>query len=189
MVKCSTFVLLHRSKIKKYEIIPKWRSLPFKMENKSKSGSLPLEGKKLDILFQCPFNQDSDASTCSFGPIGLWQNHKPWPKHLQIEKSYCKLPLFSSVQWWLVYPDTFVLSRYFQINEISRWLNRPLVRTWNSVPTLFVRISKISGLSEPGVTNHHCTNFSSNWVKMQFRQYVNSSFQGCRKLIILPGPS
>ena len=26
----------------------------------------------------------------------------------------------------------------------------------NSVPALFVRTSKISGLSEPGLKNHHC---------------------------------
>ena len=66
------------------------------------------------------------------------------------------------LQWWFVYPDTFVPGRYFRINEISGLLNRPLVRTWKSVPTLFVRTSEISGLSEPGLTNHHCI---SEWHK------------------------
>ena len=60
------------------------------------------------------------------------------------------------IQWWFVYPDTFVPCRYFRINEFSGLLNRPLVRTWKSVPTLFVRTKEISGLSEPGLTNHHC---------------------------------
>ena len=62
----------------------------------------------------------------------------------------------SDIQWWLVYPDTFVPGRYVRINEFSGLLNRPLVRTWKSVPTLFVRTNEISGLSEPGLTNHHC---------------------------------
>ena len=48
-------------------------------------------------------------------------------------------------------------------SDISGWtslsglLNRPLVRTWKSVPTLFSGLAEISGLSEPGLTNHHCT--------------------------------
>ena len=46
----------------------------------------------------------------------------------------------------------------FWINEFSRLLNHPLVQTWKSVPTLFVQTSEISGLSEPGLTNHHCNN-------------------------------
>ena len=50
------------------------------------------------------------------------------------------------------FPDTFVPSRYFRIN------NCPLVRMWKSVPTLFVQTSEISRLSEPGLTNHHCSN-------------------------------
>ena len=61
------------------------------------------------------------------------------------------------IQWWFVYPGTFVPGRYFRINKFSGLLNRPLVRTWTSVPTLFVRTSEIFGLSEPGLTNHHCT--------------------------------
>ena len=28
---------------------------------------------------------------------------------------------------------------------------------WKSVPTLFVQTGEISGLSQPGLTNHHCT--------------------------------
>ena len=62
---------------------------------------------------------------------------------------------------WFAYPDTFVPRWYFRINEFSGLLNRPLVRTWKSVPTLFVRTSEISGLSEPGITNHHCITFRS----------------------------
>ena len=60
-----------------------------------------------------------------------------------------------NIQWWFVKPDTFVTGQYFRINEFSGWLNCPLVRTEKSVPALFVR--EISGLSEPGSTNHHCT--------------------------------
>ena len=62
----------------------------------------------------------------------------------------------NSVQWWFVYPDTFVPGRFFRINKFSGLLNRPLVRTWKLVPTVFVRTSEISGLSEPGLMNHHC---------------------------------
>ena len=61
-----------------------------------------------------------------------------------------------NVQWWFVYLDTFVPGRYFQINELSRLLNPQFVWMWKLVPTLFVRTSEISGLSEPGLTNHHC---------------------------------
>ena len=39
------------------------------------------------------------------------------------------------LQWWFVYPDTFVPSQYFRINEFSGLLNRPFILTW--VPTLF----------------------------------------------------
>ena len=60
------------------------------------------------------------------------------------------------LQWWFVYPDKFVPSGYFRINGFSKLLNRQLVGTWKSVPTVFVRTSEISGLSEPGLTNHHC---------------------------------
>ena len=61
------------------------------------------------------------------------------------------------VQWWFVNPDTFGSGRYFRINEFSGLLNRPSVQERKSVPALFVRISEISGLSEPGLTNHHCS--------------------------------
>ena len=60
------------------------------------------------------------------------------------------------IQWWFFYLDTFVPGLYFRINEFSGLLNHPLVRTWKSVPTFFVRTSEISGLSEPGLMNHHC---------------------------------
>ena len=63
------------------------------------------------------------------------------------------------VQWWFVYPDMFVPGRYFRINKFSGLLNCPLVRTWKSVPTLFVRTSEISGLSEPRLTNLRCSSF------------------------------
>ena len=36
-------------------------------------------------------------------------------------------------------------------------MNRPSAKEQKLVPVLFVRISEISGLSEPGLTNHHCT--------------------------------
>ena len=42
------------------------------------------------------------------------------------------------------------------LTSFPNCLNRPLVRRWKSVPTLFVWTSEISGLSEPGLTNHHC---------------------------------
>ena len=60
------------------------------------------------------------------------------------------------VQWWFVNPDTFVPIWYFRINEFSGLPNRPSDQKRKSVPALFVRISEISGLSEPGLTNHHC---------------------------------
>ena len=65
-----------------------------------------------------------------------------------------KWPYYIHVQWWFVNPDTFVPGRYFRINEFSGLLNRPSVQKRKSVPALFVRISEISGLSEPGLTNH-----------------------------------
>ena len=52
--------------------------------------------------------------------------------------------------------DTFVPCQYFRINMLSGLLNRPSVRTWLLVPTLFVWTSEISGLSEPRLTNLHC---------------------------------
>ena len=50
----------------------------------------------------------------------------------------------------------YVPGLYFRINEFSRLLNRPIFWTRKSVPSLFVRTSEISGLSEPGLTNHDC---------------------------------
>ena len=64
---------------------------------------------------------------------------------------------YYNVQWWFVKPDMFVPGRYFRINKFSGLLNCPLVRTRKSVPALFVRISETIGLSEPGLTYHHCT--------------------------------
>ena len=71
---------------------------------------------------------------------------------------------------------TFVPGQYFRINKFSGLLNRQLVLTWKSVPTLFVRISKISGLSEPGLTNHQCI-FKILWMA-QFPWGTN--FRGFR---------
>ena len=68
------------------------------------------------------------------------------------------------VQWWIVNPDTFVSGRNFRINEFSGLLNRPSVQKRKSVPALFVRISEISGLSEPGLTNHHCIWKYPQWL-------------------------
>ena len=68
----------------------------------------------------------------------------------------CLMGMMLKLQWWFVNPDTFVPSWYFRINEFSGLLNRPSVQKRKSVPALFVRISEISGLSEPGLTNHHC---------------------------------
>ena len=67
---------------------------------------------------------------------------------------------FISAQWWFVYPDTFVPGRYFQIKKFSGLLNRQLVQMWKSVLSLFVLTSEISGLSEPGLTNHHCVSIA-----------------------------
>ena len=83
------------------------------------------------------------------------------------------------VQWWFVNPGTFVPGQYFRINEFSGLLNRPSVQERKSVPALFVRISEISGLSEPGLTNHHCTfvllsvhvsTLNQTWYKSSMRK-------------------
>ena len=60
------------------------------------------------------------------------------------------------VQWWFVNPDTFVPGQYFRIKEFSALLIRPSVQKRKLVLERFVRISEISGLLEPGLTNHHC---------------------------------
>ena len=71
---------------------------------------------------------------------------------------------FTLVYSWKLVPftvmirqsDTFAPGWYFRINEFSGLLNRLLIQKQKSVTTLFIRISEISGLSEPGLTNHHC---------------------------------
>ena len=73
------------------------------------------------------------------------------------------------IQWWFVNPDTFVPSQYFRINKFFGLLKRPSVQKRKSVPALFVRISEISGLSEPGLTNHHCTSYS--WIEYELYWY------------------
>ena len=86
--------------------------------------------------------------------ISLTGWHQVWEKN---HKRDNELDIKSfNLQWWFVYPDTFVPGQYFRINEFSRLLNCPLVWTRKSVPALFVRTSEISGLSEHGLTNHHC---------------------------------
>ena len=83
------------------------------------------------------------------------------------------------VQWWFVKLSTFVPSWYFRINKFSGLLKRPLVWTRKSVPALFVRTSEISGLSEPGLTNHHCTShscsfhFICSWFSYSDKSSVN----------------
>ena len=53
----------------------------------------------------------------------------------------------NDVQWWFVYPDTFAPGLYFWIKE---WLlNRPLVRTWKSVPTFFSRLARFRDYRSP----------------------------------------
>ena len=61
------------------------------------------------------------------------------------------------VQWWFIYPDTFVPSRYFWINEFSRLHESPVSLDVEIGSKTFVRTSKISWLSEPRLTNHQCT--------------------------------
>ena len=58
--------------------------------------------------------------------------------------------------------DSLIRTRLFPVNisgltSFPGLLNRPSVQERKSVPELFVRISEISGLLEPGLTNHHCT--------------------------------
>ena len=67
-----------------------------------------------------------------------------------------KANVSNSIQWWFVNPDTFVPGRYVRSNKFSGLLNRPSVQERKSGPALFVLIIEISGLSEPGLTNHHC---------------------------------
>ena len=71
-------------------------------------------------------------------------------------------PFYDILNSDMVYSDdSFIRTRLFlvDISELtfSGLLNHSLVQTWKSVPTLFVWTSKIFGLSEPGLMNHHCT--------------------------------
>ena len=113
-------------------------------------------------------------------------SYKPWNIYdylyytfldsIQMKKCVFKtkfnIPFFfvQYIQWWFVNPDTFVPSQYFQINEFSGLLNRPSVQKRKSVPALFVRISEISGLSDPGLTNHHCICLSLNCLGYNNKQ-------------------
>ena len=87
---------------------------------------------------------------------------------------------FKGIQWWFVKPDTFVPGRYFRIKEFSGLLNGSLVWTWKSVPALFVRTSEISGLSEPGLTNHHC--IPGSYINVRETQHVHEIEDGKLKL-------
>ena len=97
------------------------------------------------------------------------------------------------IQWWFVNPDTFAPDRYFRINEFSGLLKHPSVQKRKSVPALFVRISEISGLSEPGLTNHHCmlilydknahdTRHVLNWEIRRCYVAVCNNYAICNKL-------
>ena len=80
------------------------------------------------------------------------------------EKKRNRLQLFEKYQYS---DDSFIRTRcslayrYIRMNEFSDLLNRPLVRNRKSVPSLFVRTSEISWLSEPRLTNHHCISLFS----------------------------
>ena len=87
--------------------------------------------------------------------VRLWR-YKHWGAQRAADWTRCGQK-GKFIQWWFVYLDTFVPCGYFWINKFSRLLNRPLVRTGKLVPTLFVRTSEISGLSEPGLMNHQCS--------------------------------
>ena len=103
-----------------------------------------------------------------FNYIETVSNSKGQSKTLLIQSCVQSSSVSASyIQWWFV-PDTFVPRRYFRINEFSGLLNRPLVQTWKLAPTLLVQTSKISGLSEPGWTNHHCRWFmTEGWLDRQ----------------------
>ena len=55
----------------------------------------------------------------------------------------------TSVQWWFVYPDTFVPGRYFRINEFSGLLSRLLVWKWKSVPALLSGLARFPDYRSP----------------------------------------
>ena len=62
----------------------------------------------------------------------------------------------------------FVPGRYFWINEFSGLLNHQSVQKRKSVPALFGRISQISELSEPGLTNHYCILLKGHFDNISF---------------------
>ena len=130
------------------------------------------------LLSSCIFTFSSPVSLspCLWSVVRRALPHNRIPRTLrawagipgQTTRSRCLVPTPSRhsqnwngniliIQWWFVNPDTFVPGQYFRINEFSGLLNRPSVQKRKLVPALFVRISEISGLSEPGLTNHHCT--------------------------------
>ena len=92
------------------------------------------------------------------------------------------------LQWWFVIPDTFVPSWYFRINKFSGLLNLPSVQKRKSVPALLVRISEISGLSEPGLTNHHCISHVSDGDTANTNRSRSSSRERRPFLPTVPGP-
>ena len=97
------------------------------------------------------------------------------------------------VQWWFFNPDTFVPGRYFHIKVFSGLLKRPSVQKRKSVPALIVRISEISGLSEPGLTNHHCTTkpcflYDKNKMILWNNNIFWNTWKYCRLLIFTVNP-
>ena len=63
----------------------------------------------------------------------------------------------AELQWWFVYPDMFVPGRHFRIKEFSRITELPISLDMEIGSLTFFQTSKISGLSEPALRNHHCT--------------------------------
>ena len=106
----------------------------------------------------------SDVHVCLMGCILSWMF---W-HYIHYFNEHANLLNVNTVMF--VKPDTFVPSQYFRVNQFSWLLNRPLVWTRKSVPALFVRTSEISGLSEPGFTNHHCTpiHFPCSWCHFYY---------------------
>ena len=60
------------------------------------------------------------------------------------------------VQWWFVYPDTFVPGQKVPDKRVFRITESPIGPDMEIGSRTFVRTSEISGLSEPGLTNRHC---------------------------------
>ena len=86
-----------------------------------------------------------------------------WTTRLKLTQIPTVLGVNFKIQWWFINPDTFVPGQFFRINEFSGLLKSPSVQKRKLVPALFVQISEISGLSEPGLTNHHCNSFFSKY--------------------------